>query len=338
VRAADEEFEMRLTIAAAAASLLLGAAVPALAAAPPKFALPLACVVGQTCEVQNYVDRDPAAGVLDYHCGQRTYDKHTGVDIRLTTMVAQRRGVAVLAAAPGTVLRIRDGMQDISIRAPGAPSVEGRNCGNAAVIDHGGGWTSTYCHMARGSVLVKPGQAVATGQPLGKVGLSGDTEFPHVHFQVGHDNQVVDPFAPGPVAAGACPTQTSLWTPAAAKALSYRAGAVLNAGFASAPPTQDDVDNGAVVAPTAGSPAVVAYVRAINLELGDSLEMSLTGPDGKVMAQTRSAPLDHGKAVWLSAIGRKRPPTGFASGLYHADYRIIRRGKVALSQRIDARL
>src|SRR5580765_6359429 len=63
----------------------------------PKLAFPLACQIGRTCEVQNYVDRDPGPGALDYHCGHRTYQGHSGVDIRLLDMAQQRAGVAVLA-------------------------------------------------------------------------------------------------------------------------------------------------------------------------------------------------------------------------------------------------
>lgn len=321
------------------AALLTLGALPLLAAASaptatPKFGLPIDCVVGKTCAVQNYVDRDPSAGVLDYHCGHRTYEHHTGTDIRLTTVAAQKAGVDVLAGAAGRVLRTRDGVPDISIRAPGAPPLDGKNCGNAVVIDHGDGWISAYCHMARGSVRVKPGDTVAAGQPIGRVGMSGDTEFPHVHFQVAHGGEIVDPFAPAPVAPGACPAQGSLWTDAAARALAYRRGVVLNAGFAQAVPTQDEIDAGGLPAPSATGPAVVAYVRAINLEAGDVIEMTLAGPDGKVLAATRSPPLDHDKAVWLAGLGRKRPLARWPPGRYTALYRVLRGGQTALTQRL----
>ena len=51
-----------------------------------------------------------------------------------------------------------------------------------------------YCHMMRGSIAVKTGDPIATGQTLGLVGLSGRTEFPHVHLQVMKDRKVIDPF------------------------------------------------------------------------------------------------------------------------------------------------
>ncbi|MDB5449806.1 MAG: peptidase [Phenylobacterium sp.] len=316
------------------------AGAPAVGAAPegPKLAFPLACEIGKTCEVQNYVDRDPSPGVLDYRCGHRTYDKHDGVDIRVLSMAAQRAGVAVLAAAPGRVLRVRDGVPDISIRAPGAPPLNGQDCGNGVVVEVAPGWITGYCHLARGSVQVKPGDAVAVGQPLAKVGLSGNTEFPHLHFMVRHNNAVVDPFAPDPAQATACTPQASLWTARAAEALAYRRGVVLNTGFAVGVAAPEAVEEATVAAPSLASPALVAYVRTIGLEAGDELELTVKGPDGGVVATSRSAPLDHDKAYYLSQVGRKRPPAGWSPGVYAAEYRVYRHGAVAITKRFQIRI
>ena len=46
------------------------------------------------------------------------------------------------------------------------------------------------------SIVVKKGQRVAMGAILGQVGLSGKTQFPHVHLSVRHNGTVVDPFDP----------------------------------------------------------------------------------------------------------------------------------------------
>ena len=124
----------------AAAILLAAGAPPVWAAAAPALALPIACAIGRGCEVQHYVDLDPGPGVRDYHGGRRTYEGHNGVDIRIADMAAQRRGVDVLAAAAGTVLRLRDGVADISVRTQGLAKVAGQECGNGVVIGHGDGW------------------------------------------------------------------------------------------------------------------------------------------------------------------------------------------------------
>ena len=324
-------------LAALTLAATLGVARAA-SAAPPALAFPLACQIGRTCEVQHYVDRDPGPGVRDYKCGRRTYEAHNGIDIRLLDMAAQRAGVAVLAAAPGRVARLRDGVRDISIRAPGAPSVVGQQCGNGVVIDHGDGWETQYCHVARGSVRVKVGDLVAAGTPLARVGLSGDTEFPHLHFTVRHAGAIVDPFAPDMSKPAACAAQTTLWTAAALRTMPYKAGAILNAGFAGGPVTMEAVEAGGVAAPAPGSPYVVAYVRAIELELGDRVEIVLTGPGGVALASATAPPLDHDKAQYINLVGKKRPATGWPPGVYVARIRVHRGAAIPLERRIEITL
>ena len=302
----------------------------------PSLTFPLACDVGRTCEIQHYVDRDPGAGVKDYRCGTMTYAAHNGVDFRLPDMTAQRRGVAVLAAAPGRVARLRDGVADVSVRASGASSVANTECGNGVVVDHGDGWETQYCHMAKGSIGVKVGDAVAAGAPLGRVGLSGATEFPHLHFIVRHNGQVVDPFAPD--GAAACGPQPGLWRAEAAAKMSYRAGVVLNAGFADAQLTMEDLEEGRLRAPTETSPAILAYARAIALLPGDEVELELKGPDGATLAKTRNPALARWRAQDLLYVGKRRPAAGWARGVYVADYRVWRGGRVAISRRMTLRL
>ena len=326
-----------LTLGAALAGLAAPRAQPQPAAPAPTLAWPIACQVGRSCEIQHYVDRDPGPGALDYRCGHRTYDKHDGIDIRVLDMAAQRAGVDVLAAAPGRVVAVRDGVADISIRTPGAPSVVGHECGNRVGIAAGNGWILDYCHLAKGSLKVKVGDTVAAGQPLAQVGLSGDTEFPHLHFSVRHANAVVDPFAPG--APGGCPaTAGSLWTPAAAAQAAYKRGVVLNAGFSTALVDMAAVEERSVPAPTPAAPALVTYARAIGLELGDVVEITLSGPDGKTLATTTLPPLDHDKDQFLAQVGRKRPPQGWAPGVYAGELQVRRGGAVALSRRWQMRL
>jgi hypothetical protein len=115
-------------VALTVSAILVGSGLAARAAdPPPSLNFPLACKIGISCEVQNYVDRDPGPGAADYRCSSETYDKHNGVDIRVLDMAAQRRGVDVLAAAPGRVARLRDGRPDISIKDPNAPPLNGQD-------------------------------------------------------------------------------------------------------------------------------------------------------------------------------------------------------------------
>ncbi|MEW5688105.1 MAG: M23 family metallopeptidase [Pseudomonadota bacterium] len=335
-----------MTILARSATAILAALLACAAAptatsqtpAPPQLSLPLACEPGRTCELQHNVDRDPGPGARDYRCQSKTYDTHTGVDIRVPDMAAQRRGVAVLAAAPGKVLRVRSDQPDRVVGQGGLNPHDPVGLGNVVVLDHGGGWITAYGHMAAGSVTLKPGDVVRRGQPLGKVGMSGLTEFPHVHMEVRQGGKVVDPFAPDMSNPAACAAQAGLWDAATAQKLAYKPGAILNAGFTSAQPSMVDVENAAIQSFNAASPSLIVYVRAIALLPGDEREIVLRGPDGAILAEGRQPALARWRAQDLHVVGRRRPAAGWARGTYVAEYRVLRAGKVALSRRLETRL
>jgi hypothetical protein len=56
--------------------------------------------------------------------------------------------------------------------------------GNHVVIDHGNGEMSVLAHLQQGSVAVRPGDPVRQGQTVGRVGSSGSSLFPHLHYQL----------------------------------------------------------------------------------------------------------------------------------------------------------
>ncbi|PVE24532.1 M23 family peptidase [Microvirga sp. KLBC 81] len=296
---------------------------------------PVACEVGRTCFIQHYVDHIADSGIGDYRCGTLTYDGHDGTDIRVPTTAAMKAGVDVVAAADGKVLRTQDSMEDVSIMGRGRESVENTECGNGAVVDHGNGWQTQYCHMAKSSLAVKPGEMVKAGDRIGRIGLSGATEFPHLHFTVRKDGKVVDPFTSGP-ASQACGAgqQASLWEPSVQSALAYQAGSVLNKGFAPGPVTMEAIESGSAEqnTPTTTSPALVAYARAIGLKGGDVQVLTLFDTDGKPIAQNKAPPLDRDKAQWMIFAGIRQPAGGFRPGLYRAIYRVERDGKPAIEQ------
>lgn len=313
-------------------------AIPRAAGEGPRLSVPIACeIAAGACEVQHYVDRDPGPGARDYRCGGRTYDKHSGVDIRVPDMAAQRRGVDVLAAAPGKVARVRDGMADISVRADGAASVKGTECGNGVVIEHGDGWETQYCHMAKGSVRVKPGDPVKAGTPIGKVGMSGETEYPHVHMTVRHAGQVVDPFSPvGP--AEACAAKGSMWTPQAARALAYKPGVIFNAGFAGGAVDFQQVEDGRIPPAARSSPVIAVYLLVIGPQKGDVIEIGLRDPSGRARPPRRLPPLDRDKSQFFASLQREAPPGGWPSGAYVAELKVLRDGKPALARKVEMTL
>lgn len=300
----------------------------------PRLSFPLACTLSQDCFIQRYVDRDDGPGARDYTCGDNTGDKHNGTDIRLRDMADQRRGVSVLAAAPGTVVRLRDGEPDISVRIRGLAAVENAQCGNGVVIDHGGGWETQYCHMAKGSIVVRQGQKVNAGTALGRVGLSGETEFPHLHITVRHGMQVIDPFAPGPGEGGTCGSGASLWrqTPL------YLARQVIGAGFAARPLGMEEIEAGDIPPVGPDPPLLAAYVRAIDLKRGDVVSLTLSGPGGRVLAPAVIPPLTEYQPQRFILAGKRRPPDGWPHGTYRGVFKVENAGKQVLTRSFETTL
>jgi hypothetical protein len=295
------------------------------------FALPIKCQIGQDCFFQNYVDHDISDKAHDYRCGGRTYNGHDGTDIRIPNGELQRKGFEVLAAAPGRVRAVRNDMDDVSVRKLGRAAITGKECGNGAVIEHDNGWSTQYCHMAKGSLRIKVGDRTATGQPIGLVGLSGDTEFFHLHFTVRHEGEVVDPFAYG-AATNSCGGGRSLWVASIHEQIEYRAREMLDFGFTDIVPTMDMIESGEITKHPANSSSValVAYIRAIGLQTGDRQILTLYSPAGAALAEYSPSTLDRDKAQSFITTGRKRKEAPWPSGKYTATYRVVSDGREVL--------
>ncbi|ODT17729.1 MAG: hypothetical protein ABS35_25180, partial [Kaistia sp. SCN 65-12] len=274
--------------------------------------LPLACDMARDCSIQKYVDRAPGPERRDYRCGALTTDGHDGTDLRLRRFADFDRTVKVLAAAAGTVLRVRDGMADISVKDPAAPALGDRLAGNAVVIAHGDGWETQYSHLKNGSVSVRPGDKIAAGAPLGAIGLSGNTEYPHLHFELRKDGKAVDPFAAAS-AAGCGGHEPDLWSAAAARALAYRTTVVLEAGFA------DSVDRASPSLANAKSQEVMAnpsililWGSASGVQSGDVQKFRIIAPNGGVIL-ARESEITRNSLLWVSYAGIRRPVGGWQS-------------------------
>lgn len=88
-------------------------------------------------------------------------------------------GKPVLAPADGTITFVQDGRPDQQIGSRDSHFQSGNNI----VIDIGGGHYLEMAHLSPGSIQVKVGDHVTVGQPIAKVGNSGNTSEPHLHIQ-----------------------------------------------------------------------------------------------------------------------------------------------------------
>ncbi|EPX86750.1 M23 family metallopeptidase [Salipiger mucosus] len=307
---------MRALIAA-----LIVSAAP-LAAETPVLTLPIDCELGVSCFIEDYVDRDPEPGTQrDFACGLNSRDGHKGTDIALLSFDRMDEGVEVRAAAPGRVLRTRDGMAD-DITLQGV--TDDNACGNAALIEHGDGWQTMYCHMKRGSVAVQPGDEVAAGDPLGEVGVSGQTTHPHVHLTVYRDGEVVDPFAPGDTSACDPAPDDTLW----AEPPTYYKTGLMTAGFSTALPSLDEVRSGAArVTETAPGTPLVVYGHMAYPQPGDLLTITAQGPDGEEMFR-QEIEVETDQVSQMRAFGRRAPSGGWPAGDYLGEALVTRDGVV----------
>ncbi len=104
---------------------------------------------------------------VDPFLGRRAM--HSGIDFAVPT------GTRIIAPASGTVAKAK----------------WWGGYGNAVEIDHGNGVVSRYGHLSK--ILVKEGQAVSTGEVIGKAGSTGRSTGPHLHYETWVDEKAVNP-------------------------------------------------------------------------------------------------------------------------------------------------
>ena len=107
---------------------------------------------------------------IRYHPILKVVRPHEGIDLTAP------RGTPVFATADGTVLQA-------GYRAGGF--------GKKILVDHGYGYRTLYGHCDE--VIVAPGQKVKRGEVIGKVGSTGLSKSPHLHYEVHVNGRPVDP-------------------------------------------------------------------------------------------------------------------------------------------------
>ena len=289
--------------------------------------VPVNCTIGEDCWIQNYYDHKKGSGRKDYACGRLSYSGHDGTDFRLPNYPAMQRGTAVLAAAPGKVLRTRDYMPDININKINPELIQDRKAGNGVVIDHGNGWVTQYSHLKQGSLQVDPGQKVDKGDKLGLIGLSGNTEFPHVEFTVRYKGKAIDPFV-GKKGFQSCGNTTgSLWTESALQDMPYQATGLLSAGFANQAPKAEKARRRLYSKPQASSPAIVFWVDLFGVQKHDEQRFVLYGPEGNKLLDNKKV-FQKSNVSQFTYAGKRRPSSGWKQGVYKGKYILRRKGKI----------
>lgn len=140
--------------------------------------------------ISNYVDQDMAAPdmLLDYECGERTYDlddgtNHNGVDYfnwPFAWMAMDQDATIVVAAADGVIIEKIDGEPDMNCEF-----TEEVSPSNQIALEHDDGTITLYAHLKESSTTaLGVGDRVEKGDYLGVVGSSGFSTGPHLHLGV----------------------------------------------------------------------------------------------------------------------------------------------------------
>ncbi|RED53690.1 M23 family metallopeptidase [Aestuariispira insulae] len=287
---------------------------------------PVDCAPGKDCFVMKYVDMAPGEDYRDFRCNRLTNDDHKGTDIRLLDMAAMDKGVSVLAAADGVVREVRDHMPDVSSTLVSYDAVRARGYGNLVTIEHEDGTLTAYAHLKRGSILVKAGERVGRGQKLGDVGLSGLSEFPHLHFEVVRRGKRIDPFSGAALEEG-CPQQANpLWSAEVVEKLAYDPVRMIHMGFSEYPLNRDALEFGLDYEGEFPAKAknFILNLFVMGPRAGDRWEVSITREGASEPLVKASGVYEKSKLFEFQYVGKAGKGRTWDPGRYRGQYRLLR--------------
>jgi hypothetical protein len=179
---------------------------------------------------------------------------------------------------------------------------------------------------------VRAGQKVAAGQALGAIGLSGRTEFPHLHLALRRGGEKLDPLtglalkgAPACTLSAAA-TPGSLWRSEDRARLGYIATALVDAAFVGRAPAAGERVEDITDAPARTGEALLFWASALGPRKDDIIRVRIIAPDGRELAVgERVQPRDQAAASIFA--GKRTPPSGWPAGLYRAETTILRAGQ-----------
>lgn len=299
--------------------------------------MPIKCEYGNECFIQNYFDADPTQNARDYHLGHLSYNDHDGTDFRIRDYIAMQQGVDVIATADGIVKAIRDDMEDINVNKVGKAAVMKQGCGNAVVLLHPDDYSTFYCHMKKGSVAVKKGDHIKKGQKLGEVGLSGLTEFPHVHLGVLHHGQKIDPFTGlGRLNnANTSPERHILWDAETSKKLAYIPTGLLNSAFSTTAPEPEAARAGkfTLQTTTADTQNIIFWVDLFGMQPNDKISLDILTPEGETLTNKHLV-IDRYKAAlfYYISVRQKNPYSNWKKGTYSGRVMLTRNNTAIIDE------
>lgn len=293
------------------------------------FSLPIDCQIGENCWVMNYVDFIPNDNKQsDPACLGRTYNGHRGTDFAILDEKTMKNGVNVITPLDGTVTKIRNGEPDQWSTQEQLDEIKRarKECGNAVLINHGNSVQTIYCHMKNNSITVKLNQAVKAGDKIGEVGLSGLTEFPHLHFGVLKGDEIIDPFT-GRNNLKACDgSKKSLWKKEIG--LTYQPFTIQSLGFSDEIPELKKLDRNSTPKQiiSTNTKIFTFWATLFGVRENDLIILEIKDPNGKIFA-SNEIKQDKIRAKQFYYIGKDLKNKRLAEGAYTGHIKIMRENK-----------
>ncbi len=224
----------------------------------------------------------PVSCRLNENCWVINSDKQ-GTDIAIKSISQMEKGIPVLSAEHGTVVFVQKDEQNNT------------KYGNAVIIEHNNEWKTLYGHLKKGSILVKAGDFARKGSQIAELGMSGEVEFPQMHFAVFKDGALSEP----------------LWSPPVKEGLKPVDFAIVNTGISIEKPEPGKIRQGSYngVEILNDAPFVYLWAYGFNFKEGDFLKFDLYNPgDEKILSEVVKADRDYKEAFFTA--GPVPPETG----------------------------
>lgn len=274
-----------------------------------KLSLPLHGTPGKDFFIDYMPDCDPTPGISDARCGTKTYNEHTGTDFIIRSFKTMDSGVTVYAAADGEVMTAYDLYYDRN------KNWEASGLANRISILHADGMLARYGHLMKHSILVAPGQKVVKGQAIAKVGSSGASYFPHLHFELVRNDTIFDPFG------GTCGQENEMWeVPPPYDTALY----LIDAGFVPYVPRQDALQERELLRDSfsmATDTVVCLWVQVHGLRTGDKIKVKWLDPQHGLCYKYTGV----WQKNWWYAYGWAYIPVPRKKGSWRAQYYVNRK-------------
>lgn len=112
------------------------------------------------------------------------WTNHQGIDLVGTTNGVDSLLDHITAHTKGRVVKVVSHIQGF---------VSGGSYGNHIIIEHENGYKTLYAHLKYQSITIKAGETVKKGQVIGYMGATGTAYGRHLHFEVRHNDERIDP-------------------------------------------------------------------------------------------------------------------------------------------------